>query len=124
MSIAASGDGLTSSEDEGKAGMPPSGVVGGGRSSLSVAVSSKSIAHIRGLHLELQKFRAVLCLPRSSAEREDCLQAEVDPLESGCHHLVVPIARRAMSPGGEGSLHSECCLLLCVGAQHFSGRQM
>ncbi len=37
-------------------GEPASTALGGGRSSLSVAVSRKSIAHIRGLHPELQKF--------------------------------------------------------------------
>ncbi len=198
MLIAASGDGLTSSEDEGSAGLPPSGVVdtaapdpeltamlaraaasigkhfkqpsifgerrvpcvragllsrcpetpawiraqgshhalpwsggepastafGGGRSSLGVAVSRKSIAHIRGLHPELQKLWAALCLPRRSAEREGCLQAEVGPLDSGCHRLGVPIPRRAVPPGGEGSLHTECCLLLCVGARRLSGRHL
>ncbi len=29
-------------------------------------------------------------------------------------HLGVPISRRAVPPGGEGSLNSECCLLPCV----------
>ncbi len=36
-------------------GEPASTALGGGRSSLSVAVSCKSIAHIRGPHPELQK---------------------------------------------------------------------
>ncbi len=36
-------------------GEPASTALGGGRSSLSVAVSRKSIAHIRGLHPERQK---------------------------------------------------------------------
>ncbi len=90
-------------------------------SSLSVAVSRKSIAHIRGPHPELQKLWAALCLPQRSAEMEDCLQTEVGPLDSGGRRLGVPISRRAMSPGGKGSLHSECCLLLCVGAWRLSG---
>ncbi len=30
--------------------------------------------------------------------------------------LGVPISKRAVPPGGEGSLHSECCLFLCVDA--------
>ncbi len=33
-----------------------------------------------------------------------------------------PIPRRAVPHGGEGSLHTECCLLLCVGARRLSGR--
>ncbi len=36
-------------------GEPASTALGGGRSSLSIAVSRKSIAHIRGPHPELQK---------------------------------------------------------------------
>ncbi len=92
--------------------------------SLGVAVSRKSIAHIRGPHPELQKLWAALCLLRRSAEREGCLQAEVGPLDSGCHRLGVPIPRRAVPHGGEGSLHTECCLLLCVGARRLSGRHL
>ncbi len=57
-------------------------------------------------------------------EREGCLQAEVGPLDSGCHRLGVPIPRRAVPPGGEGSLHTECCLLLCVGTRRLSGRHL
>ncbi len=51
-------------------GEPTCTALGGGRSSLSVAVSRKSIAHICGPHPELQKLWAALCLPRRSAERE------------------------------------------------------
>ncbi len=91
--------------------------LGGGRASLSVAVSRKSIAHIRGLHPEHSE-----ALSSSlSAEREGCLQTEVGPLDSGGRRLGVPVSRRAVPPGGEGSLHSECCLLLCVGARRLSG---
>ncbi len=46
------------------------------------------------------------------------------PLDSGGRHLGVPIARRAVPPGGEGSLHSECCLLPCVGARRLFGRHL
>ncbi len=45
-------------------------------------------------------------------------------LDSGCHRLGVPIPRRAVPHGGEGSLHTECCLLLCVGARRLSGRHL
>ncbi len=100
------------------------GALGGGRSSLSVAVSRKSIAHIRDPHPEHQKLRAALCLPRRAAEREGCLQTEVGPLDSGGRRLGVPVARRAMPPGGEGSLHQECCLLPCVGARCLFGRHL
>ncbi len=79
--------------------------LGGGRSSLSVTVSRKSIAHIRGPHPELQKLWAALCLPRRSAEREGCLKTEVGPLDSGGRCLGILISRRAVPPGGEGSLH-------------------
>ncbi len=41
-------------------GEPASTALGGGRSSLSVAVSRKSIAHIRDPHPERQKLRAAL----------------------------------------------------------------
>ncbi len=44
--------------------------------------------------------------------------------DSGCRYLGVPISRRAMLPGGEGSLHSECCLLPCVVARRLSGRHL
>ncbi len=87
-------------------GEPASTALGGGRSRLSVAVSHKSIAHIRGPHPELQKLWAALCLPRRSAEREGCLQTEAGPLDSGGRRLGVPISRRAVPPGGEDSLHS------------------
>ncbi len=60
------------------------------------------------------KLWAALCLPRRAAEREGCLQTEVGPLDSGGRRLGVPVARRAVPPGGEGSLHQECCLLPCV----------
>ncbi len=80
--------------------------------------------HICGPHLELQKLWAALCLLWRSAEREGCLQAEVGPLDSGCHYLGVPIPRQAVPPGGEGSLHTECCLLLCVGSWCLSGRHL
>ncbi len=105
-------------------GEPASTALGGGRSSLSVAVSCKSIAHIRDPHTERQKLRAALCLPRRAAEREGCLQTEVGPLDSGGRRLGVPVARRAMPPGGEGSLHQECCLLPCVGARCLFGRHL
>ncbi len=65
-----------------------------------------------------------LSVLRRSAEREGCLQAEVGPLDSGCHRLGVPISRWAVPHGGEGSLHTECCLLLCVGARRLSGRHL
>ncbi len=104
--------------------VPASTALGGGRSSLSVAVSRKSIAHIRDPHPERQKLRAALCLPRRAAEREGCLQTEVGPLDSGGRRLGVPVARRAMPPGGEGSLHQECCLLPCVGARCLFGRHL
>ncbi len=69
-------------------GEPASTALRGGRPSLGVAVSRKSFTHIRGTHPELQKLRAALCLLRRSAEREGCLQAEVGPLDSGCHRLA------------------------------------
>ncbi len=105
-------------------GEPASTALGGGRSSLSVAVSRKSIAHIRDPHPEHQKLRAALCLPWRAAEREGCLQTEVGPLDSGGHRLGVPVAWRAVPPGGEGSLHQECCLLPCVGARCLFGRHL
>ncbi len=77
-----------------------------GRSSLGIAVSRKNIARICGPHPELQKLWAALCLPQRSTEREGCLQAKVGPLDSGCHRPCVPISRRAVPPGDEGSLHS------------------
>ncbi len=86
-------------------GEPASTALGGGRSSLSIAVSRKSIAHIRDPQPERQKLRAALCLSRRAAEREGCLQTEVGPLDSGGRRLGVPVTRRALPPGGEGSLH-------------------
>ncbi len=74
-------------------GEPASTALGGGRSSLSVAVSRKSIAHIRDPHPARQKLRAALCLPRRAAEREGCLQTEVGPLDSGGRRLGVPVTR-------------------------------
>ncbi len=108
----------------GSGGEPASTALGGGRSSLSVDVSRKSIAHIRGPHPERQKLWAALCLPRRAAEREGCLQTEVGPLDSGGRRLGVPVARRAVPPGDEGSLHQECCLLPCVGAWRLFGRHL
>ncbi len=57
--------------------------------------SRKSVAHISGPHPELQKLWAAPYLLRRSAEREDCHQAETGPLDSWCHRLGLPIARRA-----------------------------
>ncbi len=53
-----------------------------------------------------------------------CLQTEVGPLDSGGRRLDVPVARRAVPPGGEGSLHQECCFLPCVGARRLFGRHL
>ncbi len=61
--------------------------------------------YIRRPHPERQKLWAALCLPRRAAEREGCLQTEVSPLDSGGRRLGVPVARRAVPPGDEGSLH-------------------
>ncbi len=105
-------------------GEPASTALGGGRSSLSIAVSRKSIAHIRDPYPERQNLRAALCLPQRAAEREGCLQTEVGPLDSGGRRLGVPVARRAVPPGGDGSLHQECCLLPCVGARCLFGRHL
>ncbi len=44
-------------------------------------------------------------------------------MDSGCRRLGVPISRRAVPPGGEGSLHLECCLP-CVGARRIFGRHL
>ncbi len=103
-------------------GEPASTALGGGRSSLGVAMSRKSIVHIRGSHPELQKLWAALCLPRRSAEREGCLQTEAGPLDSGCRRLGVPISRRAVPPGGEGSLHSEWVPLWQTSAELRAGQ--
>ncbi len=73
---------------------------------------------------ERQKLWAALCLPRRAAEREGCLQTEVGPLDSGGRRLGVPVAKRAVPPGGKGSLHQECCLLPCVGARRLFGRHL
>ncbi len=82
---------------------------------------------VRALRIYVDRtrsFRSSEQLLRWSVEREGCLQAEVGPLHSGCHRLGVPIPRRAVPHGGEGSLHTECCLLLCVGARRLSGRHL
>ncbi len=44
--------------------------------------------------------------------------------DSGNRRLGVPVARRAVPPGGEGSLHQECCLLPCVGTRRLFGRHL
>ncbi len=73
---------------------------------------------------------ALLCPVRAlriyvdRTRREGCLQTEAGPLDSGCRRLGVPISRRAVPPGGKGSLHQECCLLSCVGARYLSGRHL
>ncbi len=103
--------------NHGRSGEPASTALRGGRSSLSVAVSRKSIAHIRGPHRERQKLWAALCLPRRAAERQGCLQTEVGPLDIGGHRLGVPVAWRAMTSGGEGSLP-------CVGVRRLYGRHL
>ncbi len=77
---------------------------------LALLCPVRALHILRGLHPELQKLWAALCLPQRSAEREGCLKTEAGPLDSGGHRLGVPISRRAVPPGGEGSLHSECCL--------------
>ncbi len=101
--------------------------------SLATAPSEKAdpalalLCPVRALripHSESQKLWAALCLPRRAAEREGCLQTEVGPLDSGDRRLGVPVARRAVPPGGEGSLHLECCLLPCVGARRLFGRHL
>ncbi len=61
---------------------------------------------------------------RGQQKREGCLQTEVGPLDSGGRRLGIPIARQAMPPGGEGLLHSECCLLPCFDARSLFGRHL
>ncbi len=84
---------------------------------LALLCPVRALHILRGLHPELQKLWAALCLPQRSAEREGCLKTEAGPLDSGGHRLGVPISRRALPPGVEGSLHSECWLYSCVGAR-------
>ncbi len=83
-------------------GEPASTALGGGRSSLSVAVSRKSIAYIRGPHPELQKLWATLCLPQRSAEREGYLQTEVGPLDSGWPSPWCTNLKASRAPWGWG----------------------
>ncbi len=64
---------------------------------------------VRALRIYVTRTRSIrsseqLFLPRRAAEREGCLQTEVGPLDSGGRRLGVPVARRAVPPGGEGSL--------------------
>ncbi len=59
-----------------------------------------------------------------AVSKQRLAHVEVGPLDSGCHRLGVPIPRRAVPHGGEGSLHTACCLLLCVGARRLSGRHL
>ncbi len=44
-------------------------------------------------------------------------------ISGGCR-LGVPVSRRAVPPEGEGSLHSKCCLLPCIGARRLFGRHL
>ncbi len=84
---------------------------------------------VRALRIYVTRTRSVrsseqLFVCHGGQEREGCLQTEAGPLDSGGRRLGVPIARRAMPPGGEGSLHQECCLLPCVGARCLFGRHL
>ncbi len=45
---------------------------------------------------KLQDLRPALCLLWRPAEGKGCLQAEVNPLDSGCYCLGIPIPRRAL----------------------------
>jgi len=58
--------------------------------------------------LNHQNLKTALCLLWRPAEGKGCLQTEVDPLESGCHHLAVPLSRWAVTPWVESSIDSEC----------------
>ncbi len=82
-------------------------------SSLSVAVSRKSIEHIRD-----PSEAPSSCLSATEGSRKGRI------VDSGGRRLGVPVARRAVPPGGEGSLHQECCLLPCVGARCLFGRHL
>ncbi len=64
-------------------GEPASTAFGGGRSSLGVAVSRKSIAHIRGPHPELQKLWAALCLLRIVDAIALAYQSQGEPCPMG-----------------------------------------
>ncbi len=74
----------------------------------------------------LSSFRGRNVVPLKQFQRPPLVPSwdQVGPLDSGGRRLGVPVARRAVPPGGEGSLHQECCLLPCVGARRLFGRHL
>ncbi len=100
-------------------GEPESTALGGGRFRLGIAVSRKSEAYMWTAQGALGALSSSLFAMEVS--RKGRLSSATD---SGCHRRGIPISRRAMLPGGESSLHTECCFLICIGAQHFSGRHL
>ncbi len=84
---------------------------------------------IRALHIYVDRTRSFrsseqLFVCHGDQQKGKAVSKQRLPLDSGGHRLGVPISRRALPPGGEGSLHTECCLLLCVGARRLSGRHL
>ncbi len=60
---------------------------------------------------------ALLCPVRA-------LRISVDRTRSFRSYEQLFVCHGGQPPGGEGSLHSECCLLPCVGARHLFGRHL
>ncbi len=84
---------------------------------------------VRALRVYVTRTRSVrsseqLFVCHGGQQKGKAVSKQVGPLDSGGRRLGVPVARRAVPPGGEGSLHQECCLLPCVGARRLFGRHL
>ncbi len=79
---------------------------------------------VRALHIYVDRTRSV----RSSEQLFVChggqQKGKAVSKQRLAHWIVEAVARRAVPPRGEGLLHSECCLLPCVGARCLFGRHL
>ncbi len=99
-------------------GEPASAAPGGGRSSLSFALSRLSINMLRWQDANLQDLRPALCLPQRPAEGECRLQAWDGPLDSGRHHPGLSGTGCALPVQVESSLYKKYGVLLGAGSWH------
>ncbi len=75
---------------------------------------------VRALRIYVTHTRSV----RSSEQLFVCHGGQQKGKAVSKQRLAHWIARRAVPPGGEGSLHQECCFLPCVGARRLFGRHL
>ncbi len=108
----------------GSGGEIVSAAPGEGRLSHCSALSRLRLAHLRGMHAELQDLKSALRLLRRRAKGEGCLQTKTCPLDSGVYSLGLSGPGLTVPPRCESTLYKRHCFLLGFGARHLVSRHL